>query len=69
MNPEIPDTADGFMLLLKWYANLNFAKFSETIPLLWPLFKIISSIKAFSWVARYSMTFKTKASIIWIILL
>ena len=31
--PDIPDTSDRFMILLKWYENFNFALFSEMIPL------------------------------------
>ena len=47
MTPETPDTADGFMLLLKRYTNLNFALLSETRPLFWAIVKIIDPIKAF----------------------
>ena len=69
MTPEIPDTADGFMLILKRYANLNFALLSETRPLFRALVKVIDSIKAFSRVACDVINFNTKVSIIWIILL
>ena len=69
MTPEVLDTSDEFVFILKWYANLNFALFSDTLALFRSLVKVIHSIKAFSWVDRNSMTLKTKASIIWIILL
>ena len=69
MNPDIPDAADGLMLLLKLYANIKFTLFSNMIPLFRALVKIIDSIKAFSRVSCNAMTIKTKASIIWIILL
>ena len=59
MTPYIPDTADGFVLLLKRYANLNFSLLSKTRPLFWALVKIIDSIKAFSLVAPNAMTIKT----------
>ena len=45
--PEIPDTAYGFMLLLKRYANLNVALLLETIPLFRDLVKVIDFIKDF----------------------
>ena len=32
MNPDIPDISDKFMLMLKWYTNLNLDLFSKTIP-------------------------------------
>ena len=60
MTPEIPDTAYRFMLLLKRYAHINFALFSETSPLFQDLVKVIDTIKAFSQVARDAMTLKTK---------
>ena len=69
MTREIPDTADGFMLLIKWYAKLNLALFSETRTLFQALVKVIDSIKYFSQVARDAMTLNIKASIIWIILI
>ena len=47
MTPEIPDTADGFVVLLKRYANLNFSLFSKTSTLFRALVKIIDSIKDF----------------------
>ena len=68
MSAEIPDISDGFMLLLKRYANLNFALYSERIPLFQALVKFINSIKSFSQVARNATTLKTKALIICIIL-
>ena len=68
MTPEIPDTANGFILVLKRYANLDFALFLETSPLFRTLVKVINSTKGFSRVVRNAMTLKTKAPIIWIIL-
>ena len=69
MPPEIPVTANRFILLLKRYAKLNFSQFSESSPILWALVQVIDAIKAFSRVAHDATTIKTKASIIWIILL
>ena len=69
INPYIPDIADGFMILLKRYANLNFDLFYVTSPLFLVIMKIIDSIKAFYRVSCNAMNTKTKALIIWIILL
>ena len=59
--PEIPDTANGFMLLIKQYANLTVDLLSETISLFWSLVKIIDSIKAFSRIVYNAMNIKIKA--------
>ena len=69
LTPKIPPTADKFMLLLKRFANLLFALFSEDCPFFLCVVKIINALKEFSRVARDSMTAMTKASILWIILL
>jgi hypothetical protein len=67
--PKIPATADDFMLLLKRYANLLFALFSEDCPFYKCVVKIVDALKEFSRVAREAMSTITKASILWIILL
>jgi hypothetical protein len=69
LTPEIPESADQFMLLLKRYANLLFALFQENSPLFLAMKTIITALKAFSRPARESMSKRTKASILWIILL
>ena len=48
MTPEIPDTANGFVLLLKRYATQKLSLISNTSPLFQALVKIIDSVKAFS---------------------
>ena len=69
LTPKIPATADEFMLLLKRFANLLFALFSAECPFFQCIVKIINALKEFSRVARESMTTRTRASILWIILL
>lgn len=69
LTPKIPQTSDEFMLLLKRFANLLFALFSDDCPFFKCIEKIINALKEFSRVARDTMTTVTKASILWIILL
>ena len=69
LSPKIPQTADEFMLLLKRFANLLFALFSEECPFFKCIVKIINAMKEFSRTARDTMTVTTRASILWIILL
>jgi hypothetical protein len=69
LTPKVPTTADEFMLLLKRFANLIFALFSEDCPFFQCIVKIINALKEFSRSARESMTTRTRASIMWIILL
>ena len=67
--PKIPASAEDFMLLLKRFANLLVALFSEDCPFFKCIEKIIKALKEFSRLARNTMTQMTKASILWIILL
>ena len=67
--PKIPASAEDFMLLLKRFANLLVALFSEDCPFFKCIEKIIKALKEFSRPARNTMTQMTKASILWIILL
>jgi len=69
MTPKIPATANDFMLLLKRFANLLFALFSEDCPFYKCAVKIVEALKEFSRVVREAMSTITKASILWIILL
>ena len=69
LKPKVPDTAEGFLLLLKRYANLLFAIFSEDCPYFKCIVKIIDAFKEFSRAARENFTLQSKASILWIILL
>ena len=67
--PKIPASAEDFMLLLKRFANLLVALFSEDCPFFKCIEKIIKALKEFSRLARNKMSQMTKASILWIILL
>ena len=69
ITPKIPQEGDQFMLLLKRYANLLFALFSELSPMFRAVVTIITALKSFSRQARETMSKRTKASILWIILL
>jgi hypothetical protein len=66
---KVPETAEDFALLLKRYANLLFALFSEHCSLFKCVIKIIDALKDFSKAAKEGMTKRTRASILWIILL
>jgi hypothetical protein len=67
--PKVPESAEDFMLLLKRFANLLFALFSKDCPYYKCLVMIIKALKTFSKNARENMSMKSKASILWIILL
>ena len=67
--PKVPESSTDFMLLLKRFANLLFALFSATCPYFRCVVKIIEALKEFSKSARDSMSQRTKASILWIVLL
>ena len=69
LKPKVPETAEGFLLLLKRYANLLYAIFSEDCPYYKCIVTIIDAFKEFSRAARASFTFHAKAAILWIILL
>jgi hypothetical protein len=69
LTPKIPTSADDFMRLLKRFANLLFALFSDTCPFFQCIVKIINVLKEFSRGAKESMSKMTRASILWIILL
>jgi hypothetical protein len=69
IRPKVPKCPTKFLLLLKRYANLLYAIFSDDCSLFKCVVTIIDAIKEFSHAAREAMTMKTKASILWIILL
>jgi hypothetical protein len=69
VQPKVPTTADEFMLLLKRYANLLFAIFSRECPLFQCVVTVINALKDYSRAARGLMSTRTRASILWIILL
>ena len=57
------------MLMLRRYANLLYAAFSEDAPLFKIVREVIRALQDFSQEARKRMTLNTKGSILWIILL
>ena len=61
--------AKKFMVMLKRYANLLYAVFTETCPLFEALLEVICTLREFSREARKRMTMSTKGSILWILLL
>ena len=65
----VPESESDFLLLLKRYANLTFALFSGNSPHFLCLQQIITSLRAYSKVARQRMSIQTKATILWIVLL
>ena len=69
ITPSIPEQAADYMLLLKRYANLLFALFSSGCPHFQCVLLIINALKTFSKSAKDNMTTRTKASILWIVLL
>jgi hypothetical protein len=69
ITPAVPEQAADYMLLLKRYANLLFALFSSKCPHFQCVLLIINALKTFSKAARENMTLRTKASILWIVLL
>ena len=69
ISATVPDTESDFMLLLKRYANLNFALFSGNSPHFQCIQQVITALRAYSKVARQRMSAQTKATILWIILL
>ena len=69
MKINIPDTAEGFIILLKKFTNLVFVLFLSQSPLFKCVREVIDAIKAYSREARKKMSIQTKGSILWIILL
>ena len=61
--------ADDFMLMLKRFANLLYAVFSDKCPFFKGIVEIICTLKDYSREARKRMTLAKKGSILWIILL
>ena len=66
---SVPAEPEDFLLMLKRYANLLFAIFSNTCSLFLLVKEVIRAIRDFSREARRRMTIGTKGSILWIILL
>ena len=65
----IPAGADEFMLVLKCYANLVYAVFSETCPLFKVLREVIIVVRGLYYEDRKCTTMATKGYILWIVLL
>ena len=69
MKPKVPETAEDFVLLLKRYANLLVALFLVSCPLYKCVKTVIDALKAFSKQAKDNLSERSKAAILWIILL
>lgn len=67
--PKVPASAEDFMLLLKRFANLLYALFSDDCTYYKCVNKVISALQDYSKPARDSLSMRTKASILWILLL
>ena len=65
----VPETSEGFITLLKRFANLLFALFTGDCPLFNCVANIIDCIRDFSDAAKKAMSKASKASILWIIFL
>ena len=65
---SVPTEADDFMVMLKRYANLLFAVFTDTCPLFKAMLEVIRALRGFSREARKKMSMTTKGSILWIVL-
>ena len=57
---SVPTEADDFMVMLKRYANLLFAVFTDTCPLFKALLEVIRALREFSREARKRMTLNTQ---------
>ena len=69
LSAVVPPTFDKLIHQLKAYANLLFCVFYESSPLYIQILDIITSLGQYSEQARLTMTTKTRASILWIILI
>ena len=65
----IPNNADKFIIMLKRYANLLFADFSDMCSLFKAIREVSRALKEYSQEARKRIFLTTKGSIIWIIVL
>ena len=68
LKATVPETAENFILMLKRHANLIYALFTDNCSYFKSLVLVITALKALSRTARASMSSRTKASILWIIL-
>ena len=66
---KVPESAKEFMLVLKRFANLLYALFTDQCPLFKCIKQVINALKDYSRAARKQMSIQTKGSILWIILL
>ena len=65
----VPVEAEDFLLLLKRFANLLFALFSEQCPLFKCIREVIRAYRAYSREARKQLSQASKGAILWIVLL
>jgi len=66
---KVPEDADGLMQMIKHFANLLYALFSSQCPMYQQLYEIVKGLRDHSPNARTQLGRKTKASMLWIILL
>jgi len=66
---KTPSDAEGFMLMLKRYANLLHALFSSQSPMYKQMYGIVRALRDYSPNARAKISHEVKSSILWIILL
>jgi len=69
LTASVPKDADRFMLMLKRFRNLLFALFTSQCPLFIQIYDIIKAFREYSTSARANISTKSRASILWIILL
>ncbi len=69
LKAKVPNDGTEFFTMIKAYANLIFALFSSTCPLFIAIKTVIDALKQFSRPAREAFTTRTKAQILWILLL
>ena len=66
---KVPSSAEDFLVMLKRFANLLFALFGGACPLYLHLVNVVENIIELSKSARDVMSLRTKAAILWIILI
>ena len=69
MTAVVPVEAEDFLLLLKRFANLLFALFSEHCPLFKCMREVIRAYRGYSREARKQLGMASKGAILWIVLL
>lgn len=66
---KVPEDAEGLMQMIKRFANMLYALFSSQCPMYKQLYEIVKGLREYSPNARTQLGRKTKASMLWIILL